>query len=155
MTIEAIVKPEQWIVSQHFTVRVEEIPKVIGPTFMKLGGLIQEKGGTILSTPFVSYKNMGEEGTMDETAIEMEVGFPLAEKIEVPEEVDCYLLPSYQALSALYVGRYEEMTGIYMEMFDQIKKSDRKFVGTAYEYYLSDEEIPPEKQETILEVLFE
>ncbi|MGG5317624.1 GyrI-like domain-containing protein [Enterococcus sp. AZ072] len=155
MTFEQIAKPDQWIVSQTFTVRVEEIPKIIGPTFMKLGGLLQEEEIRILSTPFVSYKNMEDEGKLDENAIEMEVGFPIAEKVEVPSEVDCYYLPSYQALSALYVGRYEDMTGIYLEMLQEIKNIGGKFLGISYEYYLSDEEIPPEKQETILELVYE
>ena len=155
MKFEQITKPEQWIVSQTFTISVEEIPQIIGPTFMKLAGMIQINGGKILSTPFVSYKNMQEEGQMDESAIEMEIGFPLAEKIEVAEEVDCYRIPSYQALSALYVGRYEDMTGIYLDMLAEIKNLDRKFLGIAYEYYLSDEEIPQEKQETILELVYE
>lgn len=155
MAFEQITKPDQWIVSQNFTVKVEEIPQIIGPTFMKLGGLMQEKQAKILSTPFVSYKNMEEEGKLDENAIEMEVGFPVAEKVEVPSEVDCYFLPSYKALSALYVGRYEDMTGIYLDMLEEIKSIGGKFSGISYEYYLSDEEIPLEKQETILELVYE
>lgn len=44
MQFEPIIKPDQWILSQSFTVKVEEIPQVIGPTFMKLGGFVQEQG---------------------------------------------------------------------------------------------------------------
>lgn len=101
MHFEQIVKPEQWILSQSFTVKVEEIPQVIGPTFMKLGGFIQEQGIQILSTPFVSYKNMDESGGVDETSVKMEVGFPVAEEVKNASTIasDSYFLPSYKALS--------------------------------------------------------
>ena len=129
MKFEQIMKPDQWILSQTFTVKVEEIPQVIGPTFMKLGGFIQEQGIQILSTPFVSYKNMDENGGLDESAIEMEVGFPVAEKVKNAAEIesDSYFLPSYKALSALYVGRYDDMTEPYFAMMDEIKKIAKSY----------------------------
>ena len=42
----------------------------------------------------------------------MEVGFPVAEEVKNAAEIesDSYFLPSYKALSALYVGRYDDMT---------------------------------------------
>lgn len=157
MHFEQIVKPEQWILSQSFTVKVEEIPQVIGPTFMKLGGFIQEQGIQILSTPFVSYKNMDESGGVDETSVKMEVGFPVAEEVKNASTIasDSYFLPSYKALSYLYVGRYEEMTDPYFAMLNEIKRIGGKFIGTSYEYYLSDEEIPAEQQETIMELVYD
>ncbi len=94
MKFEQIVKPDQWILSQTFTVKVEEIPQVIGPTFMKLGGFIQEQGIQILSTPFVSYKNMDENGGLDESAIEMEVGFPWQRKSKCCGDRKRQLFPS-------------------------------------------------------------
>lgn len=157
MQFEPIVKPDQWILSQSFTVKVEEIPQVIGPTFMKLGGFVQEQGIAILSTPFVSYKNMDDNGGLDESAIEMEVGFPVAEEVKNAAEIDSnsYFLPSYKALSGLYVGKYEEMTEPYFAMMDEIKRIGGTFSGISYEYYLSDEEIPEEHQETIMELVYE
>ncbi|MBO0451378.1 MULTISPECIES: hypothetical protein [Enterococcus] len=157
MQFEQIVKPDQWILSQSFTVKVEEIPQVIGPTFMKLGGFIQTQGIQILSTPFVSYKGMDETGGLDEQAIQMEVGFPIAEEVQNAAEVEaaCYHQPSYKALSTLYVGKYDEMANTYFAMMAEIKNIGGKFIGTGYEYYLSDEEIPEEQQETILELVYE
>jgi hypothetical protein len=38
---------------------------------------------------------------------------------------------------------------------DEIKKIGGKFSGISYEYYLSDEEIPEEQQETIMELVYE
>lgn len=157
MDFEQIVKPDQWILSQRFTVKVQEIPQVIGPTFMKLGGFIQEQDIKILSTPFVSYKNMDENGGLDESAIEMEVGFPVAKEVKNAAEIEAvsYFQPSYKALSVLYVGKYEDMTEPYFKMMDEIKRIGGKFTGVSYEYYLSDEEIPLEQQETILELVYE
>lgn len=85
-------------------------------------------------------------------AIEVEIGFPIDQIIEEEGAVKSYLLPSYDAVTALYVGKYEDMTPIYMEMMAEIKAKGKKFSGMSYEYYLSDEEIPPENQETILEL---
>ena len=157
MQFEPIVKPDQWILSQSFTVKVEEIPQVIGPTFMKLGGFIQEQNIKILSTPFVSFKNMDEHGGLDESAIEMEVGFPVAEEVKNAKKIDSdsYFLPSYKAMTGLYVGKYEDMTDPYFAMMAEIKKIGGKFSGISYEYYLSDEEIPEEQQETIMELVYE
>lgn len=157
MQFEQIVKPDQWILSQSFTVKVEETPQVIGPTFMKLGGFIQAQNINILSTPFVSFKNMDEHGGLDEQAIQMEVGFPVAEEVKNAAEVDsdCYFLPSYKALSNLYVGKYDDMTEPYFAMMEEIRKIGGKFSGISYEYYLSDEEIPEEQQETIMELVYE
>ncbi|MGC6768842.1 GyrI-like domain-containing protein [Enterococcus sp. LJL128] len=153
MIIEKITKPEQKIVS--FTQKglvVTELPTIIGPTFMKLGKYISEQGANILSNPFVSFKNMDDDGKIDESQMEMEIGFPVDQLLPEKDGIVSYVLPSYKALSVHYVGKYDDMVPIYDALLNQIKENGDNFMHYCYEYYLSDEEIDESKQETIIEL---
>ncbi|WP_086349586.1 GyrI-like domain-containing protein [Candidatus Enterococcus clewellii] len=154
MKIEKITKPEQTIVSITRTgLNVTELPKIIGPTFMELGKYISEQGANVLSNPFVSFKNMHETGKLDESQIEMEIGFPVDKRIPEKDLIKAYLLPSYKAMTVLYVGNYDDaMIDIYKQLFEEIKTVGGTFMNCSYEYYLSDEEIDLSKQETIIEL---
>ncbi|MBP1046672.1 GyrI-like domain-containing protein [Enterococcus sp. BWM-S5] len=154
MNIEKITKPEQIIISiTHTGLNVTELPKIIGPTFMEIGKYISEQGAAILSNPFVSFKNMDETGKLDESQIEMEIGFPVDKLIPENESIKAYRLPSYKAVSVLYVGDYDQgMIDIYRRLFEEIKANGGIFMNRSYEYYLSDEEIDLSKQETIIEL---
>lgn len=154
MNIEKITKPEQTIISiTHTGLNVTELPKIIGPTFMKLGKYISEQGANVLSNPFVSFKNMDDTGKLDESQIEMEIGFPVDKLIPEKEAIKSYVLPSYKAMTVLYVGNYDDaMIDIYKQLFEEIKTVGGVFMNCSYEYYLSDEEIDLSKQETIIEL---
>ncbi|WP_321388305.1 GyrI-like domain-containing protein [uncultured Enterococcus sp.] len=154
MTIEKIIKPEQNIISiTHTGLNVTELPKIIGPTFMEIGKYISEQGANILSNPFVSFKHMDDTGKLDETKIEMEIGFPVDKLIPEKDSIRAYVLPSYKAVSILYVGDYDQgMIDIYKQLFEEINAIGGTFMNCSYEYYLSDEEIELSKQETIIEL---
>ena len=154
MTIEKIIKPEQNIISITRTgLNVTDLPKIIGPTFMEIGKYIAEQGANVLSNPFVSFKNMDETGKLDESQIEMEIGFPVDKLIPEKDLIKAYVLPSYKAVSILYVGDYDQgMIEVYRQLFEEITALGGHFMNRSYEYYLSDEEIELSKQETIIEL---
>lgn len=154
MTIEKIIKPEQNIISiTHTGLNVTELPKIIGPTFMEIGKYISEQGANILSNPFVSFKHIDDTGKLDETKIEMEIGFPVDKLIPEKDSIRAYVLPSYKAVSILYVGNYDEgMVSVYHQLLAEIQAIGGTFMNLGYEYYLSDEEIELSKQETIIEL---
>ncbi len=154
MKIEHIVKPEQNIVSCTFKVKVEEIPHIIGPTFMKLVKYINENQANILSTPFVSYKNLKKDGTVDGEIVDMEIGFPISDLLNETDDINSYVLPSYKAATTKYTGKYDGLSKVYEKILNDINNVDNEFLGICYEYYLSDEEIPEEQQETIIEILY-
>lgn len=134
---------------------VAQIPELLGPSFMKLVGYIQQQGGEILDAPFVAYKNMRQDGSIDEENLEMEVGFPVNKALESQDDIQCYTLPTYSALKTLYIGKYEDTTDTYLQMLDEIRSAGHAFLGMSYEYYLTDESVPLEKQETIIEIPYQ
>lgn len=153
MMIEKIVKPEQKIISiTRKGLSVEELPQIIGPSFMELGQYIAEQGATILSTPFVSFKNMDEKGQINDSQMEVEIGFPIDRLISGKDHIVVYTLPSYKAVTTHYTGEYENMIPTYIALFEEIKTINGEFLHCYYEYYLSDEEIDASKQETIIEL---
>lgn len=155
MNIEQIMKPDQWIVSITYTIPVVEIKHVIGPTFMKLVAYIQEQQAEIQSNPFVAYKNMDENGNVNADSVQMEVGFPINKKIAETEEVRSYFLPAFKALTAVFIGKYDDLTSPYLAILEEIKRLNGTFKGISYEYYLSDEEIAEDQQETLIEIPYE
>lgn len=154
MKISKIVKPDQNIISITKTLAVVELPIYIGPTFMKLAEYIRKQGAEIESAPFVSYKNLDEQGNANAEKVEVEIGFPIDDLIEEMDGMKVYKLPSYQAVTTLFVGKYEGLTQVYQELLAEIRNIGGSFTGICYEYYLSDEEIPEELQETLIEVAY-
>lgn len=154
MRIEKIVKPEQTIVSITTDIPVEKLPEIIGPSFMKLAEYIRSESAEIISTPFVSYKNLLEDGQVDGNLVQVEIGFPVNKQIAETAEIKSYTLPSYQAMSTLFHGSYSDLTNPYEEMLAEIKKELGTFTGVSYEYYLTDEEIESDQHQTILEVAY-
>lgn len=155
MNTEKIIKPEQIIISITHKIAVTELPNIIGPSFLKLAEYIKTQGAEILSAPFVSYKNLKEDGEVDGDLVTVEIGFPIDRKLENTDQFNCYILPSYKAISTLLKGAYDQLTSPYLEMLAEIKKENGLFTGVSYEYYLTDEEIESDQHETILEVVYQ
>lgn len=155
MKIEKIVKPEQLIVSITTETEVEKLPELIGPSFMKMAEYIRAENAEIVSTPFVSYKNLREDGQIDGTLIKVEIGFPVNKQIPETAQIKSYLLPSYCVMSALFQGSYSDLTEPYEKMLAEIKNEQKSFTGVSYEYYLTDEEIESDQHQTILEITYQ
>ena len=155
MKIEKIVKPSQQIVSINTKTPVAKLPELIGPSFMKLAAYIKQEGAEIVSMPFVSYKGMNEDGQIDGDNIDVEIGFPIDRPVKDTIEFKYYSLPSYKAVTTLFKGSYDDLTSPYLEMLAYIRQDGGKFLGTSYEYYLSDEEIESDQQETLLEIPYQ
>lgn len=155
MKIEKIVKPEQQIASFTTKTSVANLPNLIGPTFMRLAGYIRSQGAEIISSPFVSYKGMDENGQMEGDQIEVEIGFPLDRPIAEADGIKSYLLPSYRAMTTLFKGSYDDLTSPYITMLKRIKEENGQITGVSYEYYLTDEEISSDQHETLLEIVYQ
>jgi len=55
----------------------------------------------------------------------------------------------------LFKGSYDELTAPYTEMLAYIEAEGSSFTGRCYEYYLSDEEIDADQQETLIEIPYQ
>lgn len=152
MKIEKIVKPQQQILSINTKTPVVKLPELIGPSFMKLVAHIKQEGAEIISMPFVSYKGLKEDGQVDGDLVEVEIGFPIDRPLASTPDFKSYILPPYNAVSTIFKGRYDELTTPYTEILTHLKQEGHIFTGTCYEYYLSDEEIEADNQETLIEV---
>jgi len=155
MKIEKMIKPEQQIISIHTETPVAKLPELIGPSFMKLVDYIKKEGAEVVSMPFVSYQNLKDDGQVDGDLVKVEIGFPINRPIEDTTEFKCYVLPSFKAVTALFKGSYEELAAPYTEMLAYIDEEGGSFTGRCYEYYLSDEEIDADQQETLIEIPYQ
>lgn len=61
----------------------------------------------------------------------------------------------YNAVTTLYIGSYEDMGEIYFELAKKIEDIEGTFKNKSYEYYLSDEDVDLDQQETIIELVYE
>lgn len=153
MPVEKVTKPEQSIVSMTTLLDRSDIPQYIGETIVTLTDFLHQQPATTTTTPFVSYYDLTDEGKLD-TIVKVEVGFGISELLPPTEMIDCYLLPSHQAVRTLHVGDYDGLTPLYKKLLCKIQQENGTFLKRSFEYYLTDETIPIYKQETMIELIY-
>ncbi|MFP4563417.1 MAG: GyrI-like domain-containing protein [Spirochaetia bacterium] len=123
---------------------VSELPQVMGKVYGEIAGFMGKKGISFAGPPFALYYNM------DMNDLDVEIGFPTAERIEGEGRVQPGTLPGGPAATAKHVGPYATIEDTYNALTAFVKdKGLAAEDGCMYEEYLnSPEDTPPEKLET-------
>lgn len=139
MDFQIIQKEAQIILSITKEVLPEEIPEFMGSAFNKLADQIAAEKGRINGEPFVSFKYLDANGDLTKVPVMLEVGMPLAEAIDGNEEISCYRLDPYQAVTTVFAGDDADLELIYHLMVEKIRNDGQQFLHKSYEYYATDE----------------
>ena len=155
--IEKTTVPAQAIVSiTHEHVRVDQLPALIGPGFMEIGGYLESQPAEIADAPFVAFYGMDESIKLDENDMRVEIGFPIRAAIAADARFAQYERASFEAARVVYTGDYNAgMMRVYQDIASWLAERGIAFPGLAYECYLTGEDVPLDEQITVITVPFE
>lgn len=137
-------QPAQPVMSIRMRTKVQDLPNVLGKAFMDTATAIGEQGQQPIGPPFVAYYNM------DMQDLDIEVGFPVAKKLQAKENVKPGEIAAGKVATTVYTGPYGDgMKEAYEALMKYVADSGKEATGVAYEiYFNSPMDTPPEKLQT-------
>jgi effector-binding domain-containing protein len=137
-------QPAQPIMSIRMKTSLQELPNVLGKAFGDVAMAIGEQGQQPRGPPFVEYYNL------DTQNMDIEVGFPVAKKLQAKGDVKPGEMPAGKVATCIYTGPYGEgMRPAYEALTKCVEEKGEVPTGVAIEiYYNSPMDTPPEKLQT-------
>jgi effector-binding domain-containing protein len=137
-------QPAQPVMSIRMRTAVQELPNVLGKAFGDVAMAIGEQRQQPIGPPFVAYYNM------DMQDLDIEVGFPVAKKLQAKGEVKPGEMPEGKVATTLYTGPYGDgMKAPYEALTKLVEEKGEVPTGVVYEiYFNSPMDTPPEKLQT-------
>jgi len=132
---------QQPIVSIRKTISVQEIPVILGECFGKLGQYLEQNNEIPVELPFVAFHNVRN---LDESNVDIEIGFPVSREIHSDPEINSYTLPEAKKVFCMFRGDYNEMPPMYEEMWKWIRENGYTDNNVAYEVYYNSIGYPME-----------
>lgn len=142
--MEIIELKERPTAAIRFRTPVSELPNMMGQVYGEIAGYMGKNGIQFAGPPFAMYYNM------DMDNLDVEIGFPVMERIEGEGRVQPGTLPGGKMATAKHSGPYATIETAYNALTAFVKeKGLTADEGCMYEEYLnSPEDTPPEKLET-------
>lgn len=116
---------------------LSKLPELIKKSYGEIANHLNECKGVCNGAPFAIYYNM------DINDMDVELGFPVAEKIKEESEIKNSQIPSGKVLQFTHVGPYSELEKTYGAAMNWIKENNITTIGTVCEFYLNDPETTP------------
>jgi len=138
--IELNQQQAQPILSIRAKTNVENLPKIIGESYMKIIGYLHELGEQPADAPFTAYYNL------DMQDLDVEMGFPVAKLLPEKGEIKAGEIAQGTVVSCMYKGAYSGMEQPYNEMFKWITDNGYEQTGVYYEYYYNSPVEVPESE---------
>ncbi|WP_019243441.1 MULTISPECIES: GyrI-like domain-containing protein [Bacillus] len=130
--VELLKKNNQPTLFIRTRTKVEDLPRLIGESYGKLGAYLQEMDELLTDVPYVAYHNM------DMQDLDVEIGFPVPTPLSGSGDIQSGVIPGGLMVFSMYLGSYSEIEPLYMEMAQWIKDHGYEATGVAYEYYYND-----------------
>jgi len=128
---------KQPVLSVQTTTSVGNLPNIVGEVYGSIVNYIIESGEEPLGPAFIAYYNMDMENLI------VEIGFPVAKKIEGKGEIKLRYIPAGKKATGFYKGAYNEIGPLYEQLTLWISQKGYEPTGVVYEYYYnSPQEIP-------------
>lgn len=126
---------------------VQGLPQVLGQAWGAIMQYAGQMGVQPSGPPFVAYHNM------DMQDLDLEIGFPFAQKLRGEGELLPGEIPGGKAAGCLHVGPYDQLGAAYEALQKWLEANCYTPSGVAYEFYLNDPQTtPPDELQT--EVVF-
>ncbi len=153
--IEIVELPAQAVIGLKRRGNFSEIAMLIPAMLGEVCTLILEKGGIPIGPALALYPETlaGDAGQATEFGeVELEVAFPMANRVKTEGEIAYYDLPGGRFAKAVHHGPYEDMPPVYERLFAWIADRGLAITGPIREVYLNDpREVAPE--EILTEIL--
>jgi len=142
---EEVEKPAQPVLSIRTRVPVQNLPDALGKGYMAIGQYLESLSKSPEGDPFVAYYNMDMED------LDLEMGFPVSEKVQGKGEIESREIPAGKYATCLHTGPYPDLGLAYEALTEWVKGEGYEVSGTAYEFYLNDASVtPPQELKTLL-----
>ena len=134
---------ERETVSIRTSTPLAKLPEVVGSCYEEIMQYLGPKGIQPVGAPFSIYYNM------DMSNLDVEIGFPVATKVEGRGRVRPGRIPGGKCAVTVHVGPYETIGETYERLTAYVKEQGLETAAFCYEYYLNDPaQTPPEELET-------
>ncbi len=134
---EVIDRPAQPALAVRTRAAVQNLPAVLGQAYGAIMQHAGKLGAQPAGAPFVAYYNM------DMQDLDIEIGFPFAQKVKGQGNVQAGEIPGGQAATCLHVGPYDKVGGAYEALQQWLQANRREATGVSYEFYLNDPQTTP------------
>lgn len=138
--VEVVETNEQPVLSIKMITSVDELPMVIGEAYGKIYTYLGELGQGPVGMPFVGYLDM------DMDNLNVEIGFPVAEKLPSKDNMEASLIPGGKKATCIHKGPYKELCNTYDQMSKWLMDNKMNPSGVVYEYYFNSPEEVPESE---------
>jgi effector-binding domain-containing protein len=116
---------------------LSQLPEVIQKSYKEISEHLADTGNFSSGAPFAIYYNM------DINNFDVELGFPVAEKIGETDVIKNSLIPAGKVLQFTHIGPYWELEKTYDSAMNWIKENNISTTGTICEFYLNDPAVTP------------
>ncbi len=136
------------IVMEH-SVGIDQLPQIIGESFLKLDAYLQESEVVVTDIPFVCFP---EYTCMTPDRVKVVVGLKTPRLLPEREEIHSRLLPARKIVTCLYRGSNVEIASLYAELEEWIRKNGYTAEGSTFEYYYTGPDFTEHEQVTRIEL---
>lgn len=116
-----------------------EFPAFIGSSFHQLGGYLSELGELMTDIPYVAYTHESDGSFI------VEAGFTVPRTLPGKGDITSGTIAEGKAVMCMYLGPYEAMEPVYMDLQDWCDARGLRQTGRMYEFYYNGPDIPPEQ----------
>lgn len=124
----------------------QDLPELFSKTFSAIMQYLGELGEQPTGMPYAAYYNM------DMQNLDIEIGFPVAQKIPGKAEIQSSEFPGGKLASVMHIGPYDQVGPAYDALTQWMKEKGYETTGVVYELYYSEPDTPPEEIRT--EIIF-
>ena len=140
MKIELGEQKVQSILSIRARTSLENLPQLIGESYHKIAGYLEELGEQPADVPFTAYYNL------DMQNMDVEMGFPVSKPLPGKGDIKAGEISPGKIVSYMHKGPYSEMEPIYNRIFQWIEEKGHQPKGIYYEYYYNSPDEVPESE---------
>lgn len=130
--------PAQPVLAVRIRTRIDDLPRVIGQSYMAIMQYLGELGEHPAGPPYTAYYNL------DMQDLDVEMGFPVDKALPGKETVFASEIPAGHKVSCMYKGPYSQMESAYEALNRYAAEQGAVPSGVAYEIYFNGPETPEE-----------
>lgn len=127
--LQIVETEEQPVLSVRTTTSIRDMPDVVGRVYGSIANHVAQKGERLIGPAFIAYYNMDMENLI------VEIGFPIARKIEGKDEIALRSIPAGKKATGFHKGPYGEMGPVYEMLTKFVSERGYEPTGVVYEYY--------------------
>jgi len=132
------------VLSVRFRASVQDLPRHFDRIYGSIIQYLETLGEQPTGEPFAAYFNM------DMQNLDIEAGFPVAKPLPGKGDIQSSAIPGGMAAVCHYTGPYDGVGPAYEQLSQFIKDQGYTPIGPAYEWYLSEPDVPSQDIRTDL-----